>query len=184
MTKRFMTLAATAAMVLAFSPQMFAQVDEQLTITVGTVVATVQLSTGGVLSVTCTGAGASAATCGDFWPATETPVGTHLIVGGATGATIADGGQDGTINISGDAAFDGFNIDDTAKGGVSSLPLPTLQNQNETDATSSGAGTLTVNFTDIDYTNLSPLIGVADSNTTSVRPTNVTPGCGSANGAT
>ena len=58
-----MSLAATAAIVLAFSPQMFAATDLELVLTANGVSATIIVDTTGLLSLTCSG---TLAQCGDL----------------------------------------------------------------------------------------------------------------------
>ena len=105
---------------------MFAGIDEQLTITANGVTATVSVSDTGVLSVACS----PAAQCGDFDPATVTPVGTKLLQGINGGLIAWDGKQDGTITISNNALLNGYTIDDTASGWRDSTD-PTLQAFND-----------------------------------------------------
>jgi hypothetical protein len=117
---------------------MFAATADELVLNDGVGdVATITVDGGGVLA--CAGA------CGGF---------TILAApGGAHGEIVVDGnlGQ--------------FNLSVTAKGGGAST-LPTLQNLNQINATSSGAGTLTSTFTDTGYTQVMPTLNIADSNTT------------------
>jgi len=170
MNKRFLTVAAMAALALAFSPKTFAAVDEELTITVGTgitaVTATIELATtgppaSGTLSVTC---GGTATQCGDL----QNQSGGPLLGGSlADGSSISDSGQDKTLSVT-NVVFDGYTISDTATGWAASS-APTLQTFNNVVALG-GAGLVTSEFTDIDYntpgTPLSSEFNVADSNVT------------------
>jgi hypothetical protein len=160
MTKQFMTLAATAAMVLAFSPQAFAQIDEELQLTANGVTATITLNTLNELSIVCTG---TVAQCGTLQTAGPTaPNGTL--------PGVSDDGQDGTLSVT-HITLNGYTISDTAVGWVDSS-APTLQNLNQVDA-QGGVGVVSADFTDIDYntpgTPLSSLFNIADSNTTAVQ---------------
>jgi hypothetical protein len=170
MTKRFLTVAALAALVLACSPQMFAAVDEQLTIVVGAVTATVQVSTGGVLSISCVGG--TSAQCGDFDPGSALTVNNFTIIGQDGGVITAShaGGlasQDQSLSVS-NMTFMGYNITDTATGWAGSTN-PTLQTFNQVDA-QGGAGLVHAEFTDINYntpgTPLSSTFNAAESETT------------------
>lgn len=58
-----MSLAATAAMVLAFSPQILAATDLELVLTANGASATIIVDTTGLLSLTCSG---TLAHCGDL----------------------------------------------------------------------------------------------------------------------
>jgi PEP-CTERM motif len=67
----------------------------------------------------------------------------------------------GNLLVSGQ--IDGFQIDITGKGGAAAFS-PTLQNLNQIDAKSlSGAGALTVIFTDTSYGSLNPAFSLATS---------------------
>jgi len=145
MTKRFITLAATAVMALAFSPQMFAAVDMQLSITDGTAAGTATISYDDVTDIlSCAGAGCAAL--------------NYSLVGGDHGeisaVTKAFGG------------FDGYTINITGDGGSASIP-PELQNldQINADRTVAGGGTLTTTFTDTDYTDIQNEFALAVSGT-------------------
>jgi hypothetical protein len=166
MTKQFMTLAATSAMVLAFSSQMFAQVDEELVIaattTAGTATATIELLANSTLEYSCVATGT--ASCGDFTPSQSTG-GTVLV--GADGGIISDNGQDKTLSVT-SATLNGYSVSDVAKGWANST-APTLQTFNQVDA-EGGVGTVSAEFTDINYntpgTLLSTEFNAADSNVT------------------
>jgi hypothetical protein len=54
----------------------------------------------------------------------------------------------GTLNVSG--TIGQFDVDVTGKGGLTAIS-PTLQNFNQLNASTSGAGTLVASFTDTDY---------------------------------
>jgi hypothetical protein len=142
MTKRFITLAATAVMVLAFSTQMFAAVETQLTITAtGGVTATLQVDNLG--NITCSGSG-----CVDLNFSTD----------GAHGEILA------TTKTAG--AFSGFSLNVTGEGQNDSVP-PELQNldQINADRTVAGGGTLTTTFTDTQYNNFGSAFNLAVSGT-------------------
>jgi len=148
MAKRFLTVAAMVAIALAFAPCMHADIATELILSDGTDTVTIDVSSTNVVTVTC-----NAGSCGDI---TQANVGSKITVDYAHG----------TISVSHAAFGSQFTISATAQGGVDSLPLPTLQNLNQLDATSTGSGTLTSTFTDTQYPNLSPILNVADSNTT------------------
>jgi hypothetical protein len=135
MTKQLFTLFAVGAMALACAPKMHAAIEEELVLNDGVGdIATIDVSDANV--VTCTGA------CGGL-------------------GIIHSGGKDGTIVAVG--TLGQFTIDATAKGGGTST-LPTLQNLNQIQATSSGAGVLTSTFTDTNYSDVNGTLVVADSN--------------------
>jgi hypothetical protein len=148
MTKRFLTVAAATAMVLAFSQQMFAAITEELTLTANGITATVTWDTVTGLSVVCSTAGQ----CGNLT--------THF----STDDVLSTENH-GTIETLVGASFQGYTLSDTAVGADDST-LPTLQdlNQINADKTSGGAGVLTSTFTDTQYTDLSSMLNVADSN--------------------
>ncbi|MGA7409248.1 MAG: hypothetical protein WBW33_02120 [Bryobacteraceae bacterium] len=139
MTNRLAAGIAAMFMALVCSPRMFGAIADELVLNDGVGhVATIDVSTLGV--ETCAG------TCGGL---------TILTPGGAHGEIIAIGtlGQ--------------FSLDATAEGGGVST-LPTLQNLNQINATSTGVGMLTSTFTDTSYTDVNPLLNIADSNTTNL----------------
>lgn len=144
MNRPFFALAATSALVLAFSSQMFAAVDEELALTANGVTATIDVSTLGVLTVTCSSAVVGA--CGNI------------------AAKTTSDGVDGTISVT-HATFQGITLSDTAVGWADSTE-PTIQDFNQIDAQSAGAGTLEAMFTDTDEPDVSSLLNTADSNTT------------------
>ena len=129
---------AAMFMALVCSPRMFAAITEELILNDGVGdVDTIQVA-GGI------------ATC--------SPPGPNC-----TGLTVEySGGDHGQINAIG--ALGQFGINATAKGGGVSI-LPTLQDLNQLNATSTGAGTLTSTFTDFGYTDLNPTLEIADSKT-------------------
>lgn len=156
MTQRFMAVVGTAVMVLALSTRLFAAGDEQLVLSDGTGdMVTIGVGDTGVVTITC-----NSGNCGQI---TQANYHAGLFDINSTGA-------DGTISITsanfGGATGAAYNVSDTAKGQASST-LPTLMDFNQIDAQSaSGSGSLTSTFTDTDYTDLSTLINVADSNVT------------------
>jgi hypothetical protein len=130
-------------MALAFTPRMFAAIDEQLVLNDGAGdIVTIDVSTVGALSVVCT-----SGSCGNV------------------AAKTTSDGPDGTISVT-HATFGNFTISDTAVGWADSTE-PTIQDFNEIDAqSSSGGGSLTSTFTDSQEPNVSSELNVADSNTT------------------
>jgi len=136
MTKRFFTIPALAVLALAYAPQMHATVADELVLDDGVGdVATVAVDT--LCKITCSGA------CGTLLYSTVF-TGAHQ-----------------EINVQGHLGQ--FNINATAYGGGDSQ-LPTLQDLNQINATSTGAGKLTSTFTDTDYTDMNPILNIADSN--------------------
>jgi len=158
MTNGFLTIAATAVMVLVGAPKMSAATDEALLLSANGVTATITLSTTGVLAITCTG---TVAQCGDFTAAST----AGTFIAGAKGGFISDNGQNASLSVT-NATLNGYTISDTASGWVDST-APTLQTFNQVVA-KGGVGTVTSEFTDINYntpgTPLSSIFNIADSN--------------------
>lgn len=149
MMKRLLSTAALAVLALACAPRMHAAVAMELVISdsFGDKV-TIDVSTLGALSVTC-----NSGSCGNV-AAVTTVDSAHGTIDVAS-ATFGTGGNT-------------FTLSDTAVGGGDST-LPTLQDLNQINANANGGGgTLTSTFTDTQYPSFSPILNVADSNTTDV----------------
>jgi len=139
-------------MCLAFSSLAHAEVVQELVLSDGADSATIDISDTNLVSVTC-----NAGACGQ-------------ITQGNVGLRIFSDGAHGTISIV-HALFgagNNFTISLTGAGGDDAT-RPTLMNFNQINTESqSGGGILTAIFTDSDYTDLSPILNVADSNVSDV----------------
>jgi hypothetical protein len=141
MKKTLLTVAATAALVLACTPRMEAAALTVLT-----------LDAGGGITASIDETGACTGSCANL----------TITVDGAHGTI--------TAKTKKNTDFGGYVINATGVGGDDSF-LPTLQNLNqiEADSLNAGGGTLTATFTDTHYPNMSPLLHVADSQTTNTQ---------------
>ena len=138
MTKRLLTLAGLAVLVLACAPQMHAAITTELTLAVD---AThfVSIDQNGV------------------------PILADSSVGGWTDLSSTGSGPHGTIVFIGTVGNFSFNVTTGRGGGVE--VLPTLINLNSIDVLSTGSGTLTLTFTDTSYSDLASQLNLSSSAT-------------------
>jgi hypothetical protein len=147
--KKMLFVSALAIFITAFAPLASADIVTELVLSDGFGdKVTLDVSSGGVLTVTC-----NSGACGNM----------------ATAATVDK--AHGTITVTSGTLGSGVNtflIDATGVGG-SGVNLPTLQDLNQIDATAgAGGGVLTSLFTDTAYANMSATLNVANSETTDI----------------
>jgi hypothetical protein len=151
MTKRFLTLFATALLAVVCAP-LQAAVSTQLFITDG-LGDTVTLEWNTTNVVGCPPA----------------PSFCELTTGVTTTAA-ATGTEHGTFTYVG--TIGSFSFNETTGRAQNAVTLPTLMNVSSIDATAAASGTLTTTFTDTDYAGLRAALNLSASNTFTAGTTN------------
>jgi hypothetical protein len=143
--KKFLQLAAVAA--LAFSPSIYAAVTQELTISDGTGDSFTIDQNGNIVATT----------------GTVSIVAGNITVDGV-GAIEVQSDVSGTVKVG------GFKINSASAFGLADSIAPQLQDEESLDTSSTGAGTLTITYTDTTYSNLANSLKLSGSESTANTP--------------